>query len=231
MKLRKKARHPLQPLVTTKSGIVRFKSNAIVCFLLDHGKFNMNDLAVMKFTAEDREQFAQLIGYSLSGFEELSYVTNKTYEASCRLPIYGKQDELTPEAKVCDCSLYENQVCDICQGVTSAQAVDVRLTPETPKRIQRKRTKGWGMPPNTVSACRPGLLGNPFKVDADHDAAWAVDMHRRWLSGERGTGGGGIRRIAVLHRLSTLRGMDMACFCGLDQPCHVDFLLEIANAK
>ncbi|MEZ4941801.1 MAG: DUF4326 domain-containing protein [Saprospiraceae bacterium] len=29
-------------------------------------------------------------------------------------------------------------------------------------RIQRKRTKGWRMPPNTISVTRPGKFGNPF---------------------------------------------------------------------
>jgi hypothetical protein len=32
------------------------------------------------------------------------------------------------------------------------------------KRIQRKRHKGWRMPPNTVSVTRPGKWGNPFRV-------------------------------------------------------------------
>lgn len=31
-----------------------------------------------------------------------------------------------------------------------------------PERIQRKRTKGWKMPPNTVNVTRPGKWGNPF---------------------------------------------------------------------
>jgi hypothetical protein len=31
-----------------------------------------------------------------------------------------------------------------------------------PERIQRKRVKGWKMPPNTVSVTRPGKWGNPF---------------------------------------------------------------------
>ena len=35
---------------------------------------------------------------------------------------------------------------------------------ETPKRIQRRRTKGWRMPPNTVYVGRPSKWGNPFKV-------------------------------------------------------------------
>jgi len=33
-----------------------------------------------------------------------------------------------------------------------------------PKRIQRRRTKGWKMPENTVCVTRPGMFGNPFKT-------------------------------------------------------------------
>lgn len=36
----------------------------------------------------------------------------------------------------------------------------------TPKRIQRKRTKGWKMPDNTVYVGRPTKWGNPFYVRA-----------------------------------------------------------------
>lgn len=39
---------------------------------------------------EDREQFAQLIGYSLSGFADLSYVSNKTYNAADAQPVHKK---------------------------------------------------------------------------------------------------------------------------------------------
>lgn len=65
--------HPQQPIVTDDSGTARFKENAIVRFLLDDGPNDMNRLARMPFSAEDRRQFAQLIGYSVSGYEELSY--------------------------------------------------------------------------------------------------------------------------------------------------------------
>jgi hypothetical protein len=27
-----------------------------------------------------------------------------------------------------------------------------------------------------------------------------------------------------------LRGYDLACYCPLDQPCHADLLLQIANS-
>jgi hypothetical protein len=79
-------KHPIQPLVTDDRGTVRFKANAIVRHLLDHGGIDMNQLASLDFSDEDRMQFAQLIGYSVSGFGELSYVDDETYgsaEAMC----------------------------------------------------------------------------------------------------------------------------------------------------
>lgn len=84
--MKTKTDHPIQPLVKDKHGMVRFKKNAIVSYLLDictaKGIADMNTLATMPFDKNDREQFAQLIGYSLSGFGELSYVRNKTYAAA-----------------------------------------------------------------------------------------------------------------------------------------------------
>jgi len=70
---------PMQPLYADEHGTTRFKANSIVRHLLDHGGIDMNDLAMLDFPVEDREQFAQLIGYSLSGFGELGYVRDETY--------------------------------------------------------------------------------------------------------------------------------------------------------
>jgi hypothetical protein len=47
-----------------------------VSLLLDDGKYDMNRLALLPFSDADREQFAQLIGYSVGGFNELSYVSD-----------------------------------------------------------------------------------------------------------------------------------------------------------
>jgi len=103
-----------------------------------------------------------------------------------------------------------------------------------PKRIQRKRTKGWRMPAGAVSVTRPGLFGNPYYVsDAQEDVfdpQWcvlpeeAVAKYRVYL--RRTTRG---RQIALCAR-RTLRGKDLACFCPPGKPCHADVLLEIANA-
>lgn len=72
--------HPIQPLSKDAHGVLRFKRNAIVCYLLDHGGIDLNQIGAMEFTKEDRQQFAQLIGYSLSGYGELNYVTDRAWE-------------------------------------------------------------------------------------------------------------------------------------------------------
>ena len=72
-------KHPIQPLEKDKSGVLRFKENAIVRHLLDNGGIDLNKIACMDFSADDRQQFAQLIGYSLRGYSELSYVDDDAY--------------------------------------------------------------------------------------------------------------------------------------------------------
>lgn len=84
--------HPIQPIVTDSNGTKRFKENKIVRYLLDAGGIDMNKLAIMPFEQEDREQFAQLIGYSLSGFSELGYVRDVTYETACKMAEDGKSE-------------------------------------------------------------------------------------------------------------------------------------------
>lgn len=90
------SKHPVQPLELDAHGTLRFKENKIVRYLLDNGGINLNDLARLEFSREDREQFAQLIGYSLSGFGDLGYVTDATYElaeASYANPELNQKDE------------------------------------------------------------------------------------------------------------------------------------------
>jgi hypothetical protein len=74
--------YPLQPVQRDKDGVIRFRRNAIVAFLLDAGPYDMNKLAMMPFSNEDREQFAMLIGYSVSGFGDLPYVSDDRYAAA-----------------------------------------------------------------------------------------------------------------------------------------------------
>ncbi len=77
--------HPMQGIVKDEDGVVRFRANKIVRFLLDAGPFDMNMLAAAPFGREDREQFAQLIGYSVSGFGELSYASDQVVSAADKI--------------------------------------------------------------------------------------------------------------------------------------------------
>lgn len=82
--------HPMQEIICDERGGHRFRPNAIVVYLLDGGPFDMNHLAVQAFSAEDREQFAQLIGYSLNGFLELSYVSDEAARMAVEFARHSK---------------------------------------------------------------------------------------------------------------------------------------------
>lgn len=100
-----------------------------------------------------------------------------------------------------------------------------------PRRIQRKRTKGWRMPEGAVYVGRPTKWGNPFR------GADAVSLYRdlinRYANGRRECRESDNLSVwdrnIVSHIRAELAGKDLVCWCPLDQPCHVDVLLEIAN--
>ena len=94
------------------------------------------------------------------------------------------------------------------------------------------------MPPGAIYVGRPGEFGNPF---AHEDTGVAVAMYGAWLRGGLRTArmtdcrkvlSGPLheRRARILANMHWLRGKHLACWCRLDQPCHADVLLEIANA-
>lgn len=113
-----------------------------------------------------------------------------------------------------------------------------------PKRIQRKRTKGWKMPANTVCVDRTTRWGNPFRAGLHYDHQYAVDMHRMFFDAAarcsitdkqieriRSEGADPAQFICAALQVGELRGKNLACWCDLDQPCHAEFLLELANSS
>ena len=99
----------------------------------------------------------------------------------------------------------------------------------TPKRIQRKRTKGWRMPEGAVYVGRPTKWGNPWIVDPGRATSPATNQYRA-TADECVRLYDDLANASALGELAEwLRGKDLACWCPLDQPCHADVLLELAN--
>ena len=92
------------------------------------------------------------------------------------------------------------------------------------QRIQRKRTKGWKMPPNAVYVGRPTKWGNPYPVEVFgreeslRKFRMLLELHEQ-----------GRRTEFPVPGVEELRGKDLACWCREDQACHADILLEKAN--
>ena len=96
-----------------------------------------------------------------------------------------------------------------------------------PKRIQRKRTKGWKMPEGAVYVGRPTTWGNSHVVFVDVSThQQAVDLYKRDIQEWRSNVG----EEKYRKWLAPLKGKDLVCWCGEEWVCHADFLLEIANA-
>lgn len=101
---------PMQPLVKDDHGVARFKANKIVNHLLDYASergCGMTELAKLQFPDEDYMQFAQLIGYSVSGYSDLSYVSDDS-----RGLAYAKLDLLTSAPDVADAQVERPEVVE-----------------------------------------------------------------------------------------------------------------------
>lgn len=140
------------------------------------------------------------------------------------------------------------------------------------KRIQRRRTKGWRMPDNTVYVGRGSKWGNPYALGetqirmpaldgkdwelegrlyktsgqenafchGDGTITWhqvenatreqCVELFREYITGEPYRKP--YRYASQVEAVrEALAGKNLACWCPLDQPCHADVLLELANQE
>lgn len=110
-----------------------------------------------------------------------------------------------------------------------------------PWRIKLSRRKGYKLQDvslrlnglEAVKVDRSTIMGNPYQVDSkliqDGSGQWvparspqqAVEAFRIHVDNSPG-----LREIIV--RLA--RGKNVACWCELDDACHGDVILEVANA-
>ena len=69
------SRHPIQPVERDHDGVIRFKANKLVKYLLEKGPFDLNQLSRLAqefYCEDDYQHLMQLIGYSVSGYGDLS---------------------------------------------------------------------------------------------------------------------------------------------------------------
>lgn len=116
-----------------------------------------------------------------------------------------------------------------------------------PQRIQRQRTKEWQVPDGAVDVGRGTRWDNPYRP-VHTDKGYVVQDN----NGVRYPGygpfisvTGAIRDCVRLYHevevdygltdldeiVESLAGKDLVCSCPLDQPCHADVLLWVANGR
>ena len=88
-----------------------------------------------------------------------------------------------------------------------------------PIRVQRKRTKGWKMPENTVYVGRPSIWGNPFIVGRLTPTKVVKLFRTKYAD---------LRKLKPRIK-NLLKGKNLACWCKISEACHADILLKIAN--
>lgn len=125
------------------------------------------------------------------------------------------------------------------------------LADTEPRRIQRRRTKGWRAPDGAVYVGRGTPWGNPWTVTECLEAGWATtdvearrvsaEFFRAWLDGTldggpgpEGTSWSQENRDWIREHVAELRGRDLMCWCPPPSPgqpdhCHAAVLLKLAN--
>lgn len=117
-----------------------------------------------------------------------------------------------------------------------------------PQRTQRKRRRGFKLPPNTICCTRGTPFGNDFKVGNWYkfydgkpvawisvpmkpieegfiqvrDNAHAVELFRECRK----------KFPFTAEQIAKLKSADfLACYCKPEEPCHVDVIIEILKAS
>lgn len=122
-----------------------------------------------------------------------------------------------------------------------------------PRRIQRRRTKGWRAPTGTTYVGRGSHYGNPARIiptddrnggllvrwepngvpvgtwpaDGVEARRYATELYRSWITQPEQAD-----TLRLFRGL--LHGRDLMCWCPLPEPgepdhCHATVLLELAN--
>ncbi len=117
-----------------------------------------------------------------------------------------------------------------------------------PVRLQLSRRRGFNLQRHSLSqnglhainCARPTKWSNPFSIqhcmkifegtDEASARVKAVHLHKDWLAGllDEATL---FPRPTIEEIREALKGHNLACWCRLDQRCHTDVLMKIANPE
>ena len=71
-------------------------------------------------------------------------------------------------------------------------------------------------PENTIRVARPSRYGNPFKIPP-YSLDESLTNYESWL----------VKKLKEdPHFIDPLNGKNLACYCKIDNKCHVDVLLK-----
>lgn len=140
--------------------------------------------------------------------------------------------------------------------VTASPTTPAPAQEWSPKRIQRKRTRGFNLraassnPNGVIYVGRPTRYGNPYwYVQRSHSGELALALYENTAQGVwlpdlvKHLPDDYVRRIYETHLAwlkrfggrpreairTELADRDLSCWCPLSSPCHVDILLRLAN--
>ncbi|MFE9234790.1 DUF4326 domain-containing protein [Cellulosimicrobium funkei] len=115
-----------------------------------------------------------------------------------------------------------------------------------PLRIRQRRAKGWRKPTSAVAVGRGTRWGNPVRIvavrpsgpfDLERDGVGFIGQHTD-IGSARASAARRFRdlvHLALAPSLEDIRAAlaakDLMCWCPLDQPCHADVLLDLANRE
>lgn len=117
-----------------------------------------------------------------------------------------------------------------------------------PERIQRRRSRGWELPPGAVVVTRGTEWGNPFKVAKCTEISpnkgkvtWVVESDSSaWFFETKPEASAAAVKLFKARVVDAseryrrraklaLKGKSLACWCKVGESCHADVLLELAN--
>lgn len=127
------------------------------------------------------------------------------------------------------------------------------MSEKKPKRIQRKRVRGYNMQEHSqavnglpaVSITRPGKWGNPFAIEPlGYKGLYMIKNINTgcYVMANAFSKQDAVKTAVEKYReyihlsafdpadKEVLRGQNLACFCKEGEPCHGDVLLEWANS-